>query len=402
MASDPLRIPDAPSAAADLRASIEHLAGIDRASCSAGEHEAAEWIASQLRELGAEAHVERHEIHGSYWWPLGLTSAAGLAAALLGRRGHRLLGAAVGALGSGLVFDELGARRRWLRLLLPKQVTANVVATVGDPEAERTLVVVAHHDAAHTGIFFDPRISDYLGRRMSSGESRPRDLPGPMLPIAVAPAAAGLGALIGSSTLRRLASLVCGGIIISFAHIASSRTVPGANDNLTGVATLLALAQAVAERPVEGLRLVLVSTGAEESLMEGMRAFADRHFPSLAPERTRLLCVDAVGSPYLVLVEAEGMLEVCHYDDSFKDLIAECAAEQGVELIRGYTMRLGTDGYLALRRGIPAASLMSVNEYGVASNYHWPTDTPDRVDYRTLGGAVKLCEAVVRRLAAST
>lgn len=401
MASDPLLIPDAPGASADLRATIEYLARIDRASCSVGEHEAAEWIASELRELGAEAHVERHEIHGSYWWPLGLTSAAGLAAALLGRRGHRLLGAAMGALGSALVFDELGAGRRWLRLLLPKQVTANVVATMGDPQAERTLVIVAHHDAAHTGIFFDPRITEFLGRHLASSESQSRDLPGPMLPIAGGPAVAGLSALIGSSALRKMASVVCAGTIVSFAHIASSRTVPGANDNLTGVATLLALAQAVAERPVEGLRLVLVSTGAEESLMEGMRAFADRHFPSLAPERTRLLCVDAVGSPYLVLVEAEGMLEVCRYDESFKDLIAGCAAEEGVELVRGYTMRLGTDGYLALRRGIPAGSLMSVNDYGVASNYHWPTDTPDRVNYATLKDAVKVCEAVVRRLAAS-
>jgi Zn-dependent M28 family amino/carboxypeptidase len=209
----------------------------------------------------------------------------------------------------------------------------------------------------------------------------------------------GLGALLGQRRLRRVSGLICGGIIASFAHIAASRTVPGANDNLTGVATVLAMARALHERPVEGLRVLLVSTGAEESLMEGMRAFAQRHFPALDPASTHVLCVDCVGSPHLVLACAEGMLQVRDYDPVFEQLIAECAEELGVPLRRGFRMRLGTDGYLALRHGLPAGLLMSMNDLGVASNYHWPTDTPDRVDYDTLANAVRLCEAVIRRMA---
>jgi len=390
-------------AADQLREAIEYLASIDRASCSPGEHEAAEWIAAELRSLGADAEVEHHEIHGTYWWPLGLTSAGGMLAARLGRRGRSGLGALLGALSTALVVDELGAGRRWLRRVLPKRTTANVVAWMGDLEAEQTLLLVAHHDAAHTGIFFNPAITDWLGRHASKSESGgPRELPAPNLPIAIGPALAGLAALGGSRRMAVAAELFCAGIIGSFAHIAASPTVPGANDNLTGVAVLLAVARALSERPVTGLRVGLVSTGAEESLMEGMRAFAKRHFPALAPDRTRVLCVDAVGSPHLVLVEAEGMLEVRPYDSGFKGLIAQCAREAGVALTRGYIMRLGTDGYLALRNGLPAACLMSVNDYGVASNYHWPTDTADRIDYATLNGAVWLCEAVTRRLAETT
>jgi Zn-dependent M28 family amino/carboxypeptidase len=219
-----------------------------------------------------------------------------------------------------------------------------------------------------------------------------------MLPIAIGPVLGALASLSGSRGLAALTRLLCGGIIASFAHIAASETVPGANDNLTGVATLLEVARTVAERPVSGLRILFVSTGAEESLMEGMRAFAEHHFGSLRLESTYVLCVDAVGSPHLVLVEAEGMLEVRHYDQTFKDLIARCASEAEIPLIRGYTMRLGTDGYIALRHGLPAACLMSVDDKGVCANYHWPTDTPDRVDYRTLEHTVALCEAVVRRL----
>jgi Peptidase family M28 len=383
----------------ELRAAITRLAAIDRASCSPGEHEAARLIADELREAGADVTLEQPRIHGSYWWPLGITAAMGIGAVLAGMRGRRRLGALLGATGAALVSDELSATRRWLRRVLPKQTTTNAVAVMGDRDAPRTLVLVAHHDAAHTGIFFDPRIAEFLGRRLTELPSSQRSVFAPMVPVLAAPALAGVAALAGARRLGALAGGVCAGIIASFAHIALSPTVPGANDNLSGVATLLAVARSVSQTPVPGLCLMLVSTGSEEALMEGMRAFFEAHRHELAPDRTHLLCVDAVGSPHLVLVEAEGMLEVCPYDERFKDLIEKCALDAQIPLRRGFTMRLGTDGYVALRAGVPAAAVMSVNDCGAASNYHWPTDTPDRLDYTTVQQAISLCEIVVRRIA---
>jgi hypothetical protein len=382
------------------RAAIKHLASIDRSSCSSGEHDAAAWIAARLGESCSSVDIETERVHGTYWWPLGLTSALGLAGAIAAGRGRRAGAAAVGALGAALALDDVGAGWRWLRRVLPKQATANVVARTGDPDAERTLVVLAHHDAAHTGIFFDPRIAEFIGRRLQPAPGEPPRGLAPMTPVVAAPATVALAALAGWRRLTRLAGLVCGGIIASFAHIALSPTVPGANDNLTGVATLLALAEALEERPVEGLKVLLVSTGAEESLMEGMRAFAARHFSALNRDRTYVLCVDTVGSPHLLLAEEEGMLQVRRYDPGFTALVASCAADAGVALRAGVSMRLGTDGYLALRYDVPAALLISVDDYGGASNYHWPTDTPERVDYASLDGAVAICESVIRRLAA--
>jgi hypothetical protein len=383
----------------DLRRSIESLATLDRASCSAGEHEAAERIAAALHERGATAHVERERVHGTHWWPLGITAALGVASAAAGRRGRRWLGGGLGTLGAVLVVDDLGAGRRWLRRLLPKQVTANVVARTGDPGAERMVLVVAHHDAAHSGFFFNPRIEELFGALVRRGGAGTPNYPRLMLPIAAGPALAGAGALLGLRRLSSLSGLMCAGIIASFVDIALRPVVPGANDNLTGVATILALAQALRDEPVSDLDVLLVSTGSEEALMEGMRAFAGRHFPDIDPGRAQMICVDTVGSPELVLAEAEGMLHVREYDQSLKALFSACAERLGVKLLRGVTMRLGTDGYLALRHGIPAAMLMSIDHTGAASNYHWPTDTPDRVNYDSLAAAVALCELVIRSLA---
>jgi hypothetical protein len=297
------------------------------------------------------------------------------------------------------VIDELGAGRRPLRGLLPKRTAANVVAQAGDLSAERVLLVVSHHDAAHTSVFFDPRITAFVGRHYQPAPGTPPKLPAVTAPIAIAPGLVAAGAALRLRGLARLGAWICAGIIGSFVEMASRQTVPGANDNLTGVATVLGLARAVKERPLTGLRLVLVSTGAEESHMEGMRAFATRHFSKLGRERTRVLCVDSVGSPHLVLAEAEGMLQMRDYDEELNELIEACAHAEGISLLRGLRMRLGTDGYLALRHGLPAALLTSIDENGAASNYHWPTDTPDRVDYARLADAVTLCESLARRLA---
>jgi hypothetical protein len=383
-----------------LRQAIEHLAAIDRSSCSSGEHEAAEWIAGALRELGAEPTVEPERVHGTYWWPLGITSGLGILAERLARRGARLIATGLAVTAAAEVVDELSAGPRLLRRLLPKQTTTNVVAYTGDPDAARTLVVVAHHDAAHTSVFFDPRITAAVGSRSDLAAEDPSPLPPVMAPLAIAPALVGLGGLAGRRRLAWVGGAMCAGIIASFVEIALRPTVPGANDNLTGVATLLGVARALKERPVRGLRVLLVSTGAEESLMEGMRAFAARHLQNASRELTHVLCVDSVGSPYLVLAEAEGMLWMHRYDGEFNQLISTCATAEGVEARRGFRMRFGTDGLVALRLGFPTAMLTSVDEHGAPSNYHRPTDTPDRVDYARVDDAVTLCESVVRRLAA--
>jgi hypothetical protein len=55
-----------------LRATVEHLAAIERASASDGEKRAAEWILERLNGSIADARIEEERAHGTYWVPLGL------------------------------------------------------------------------------------------------------------------------------------------------------------------------------------------------------------------------------------------------------------------------------------------------------------------------------------------
>ena len=111
-----------------------------------------------------------------------------------------------------------------------------------------------------------------------------------------------------------------------FEDIARSPIVPGANDNLTAVAVLVALAERLRAQPPEGLRVLLVSCGAEEVLQGGIYGFARRHFPALDRDRTWFLNLETLGSPKLIMLEGEGPVVMEDYHDrSFRDLVARAA-----------------------------------------------------------------------------
>ncbi len=114
------------------------------------------------------------------------------------------------------------------------------------------------------------------------------------------------------------------------ADVWRSETVQGANDNLSGVACIVALAELLREHPIPGLRVLLVSCGAEETLQDGIRAFLSSHRHELDPATTRFVNLDTVGSPHLVLLEAEGPVRMEEYAGPWlRDLFAARADALG-------------------------------------------------------------------------
>jgi Peptidase family M28 len=380
-----------------LRRDVEGLSAIHRPSASPGEREAAEWLVARLAEHGAKGRIEVEHGHGTYWWPLGITSAAGAVAGLATLRGHRLFGAAVGALAAAAAVDELPPRRRLLRRVLKRRPAHNVVAEVGPPDAERTIVLVAHHDTAHPGLLFHPAIPETLFRVFPKAIERTDTSPGLMWPVVGGPAAVAAGALADSPLLTKLGTVLSAGSALVFADVGMREAVPGANDNATGVAALLAMAASLAERPIENTRVMLVSTS-EEALCEGMQLFCERHGGDLPADRTFFLSLDTLGSPHLLVLRGEGMFGVKEYPSESLALLDGLAGDLGIRLFPNLRLRNATDGVFPLDLGYQCASMASCTDLKQPSNYHWPTDVPENVDYGTLTDAVRLTEAVVRRL----
>ena len=386
-----------------LEPGVRHLAALRRESASPGERQAADWIAGRLRELGCEARVEEERAHGGYWWPLGLANAvAALAGLSLLRRPRswlrRLVATAIGGAAAAAVWDDVGGGRLWFRrALLPHRSTWNVVAETGDREAERTIVLVAHHDAAHSGLIFHPALSRFPAARFPKFHARASQSLPILYGVWLGPALVALAGLLGPRRIAAAGVTFATGASAVMADIGSAEVVPGANDNLSAVAVLFALAGSLQDRPLQGARVLLVSTGSEESFMEGMHGFVRRHLAGLDPGKTELVCVECVGGPTLMVLEGEGMLRMRDYSPRLRDELASAAATAGIEVQRGLRTVAATDALVALRRGFEVATLASVDYTKFPANYHWPTDTADNLVWETIESAAAVCDAFIRR-----
>src|SRR5262245_27572707 len=306
-----------PPSAEWMRGRLDELCSFERESATEGERQAAEWLAGELRQAGArDVRIEEEpEASGTFWWPIGLLAGASAVAGLAARRGGKLaraLAAITGAAAAGLIADELPRGRGPFRRQLPKRTVHHVLAEMGAVDAERTIVVMAHYDAPHTALFFNPAITETVGEAAPWIFERSDTSPPLMWPPVAAPGLVAAGALLGSRRLTDLGTFLSAGTVAFMAHIGSGEVVPGANDNGTACVAEIALAKALAEDPLENTRVLFLSTS-EEALCEGMGLFMERHAHEFTGEGTFFLCLEMLGSPHMLVLRGEGMLQMREY-----------------------------------------------------------------------------------------
>jgi hypothetical protein len=327
-------------------------------------------VADRLREVGAaDVRTEPFRYQPSWAW-------RALPHFLAGLTGRRLV-----ALAALVSFDlDQSGRCQWLRRFVPSGEGANVVARV-PPRGEwrRTLVLVAHHDAAQTGFMW--RHPELWGPRLS--------------PDLVPPIAGGseLGLALVALGLRLLGRAQLLVSLLVALDVARSPTVPGASDNATGVAAVIALVERYAREPLEGTEVIALVPGCEESGMGGMAAWLRGQ--SLDPASTLVLGLDTLGAGEPAVLAAEGPPLRQRYRARDLEWANRGAAAAGLSPPRRFTIGGWTDPVLALMAGLPAISLVSVRDGGF-TNYHLPTDTPDRVDWDSVDRCVRLAAGIAQ------
>lgn len=315
--------------------------------------------------------------HRTYAWIHALHAAAGLRGGL----------AALAALAS-LELEGSG-RASWMRRVLPAGEGANVAARIpaaGDGAAHTTLVLVSHHDAARTGV--------------SWRLLRPRGLRAQSMGAFLAPVAAGLTlAALPWRAARTAGRALLALAIAADLDIARSPTVPGASDNASGVAAVLALAEHWLAAPLQGVEVWAVSCGGEESGMDGMRAFLAAH--DLDRASTFVLGLDTLGGGTPIVVRAEGVLLAHRYDERDLALVDRGAAVAGEPPPDRWRLGGWTDPVLARFAGLRTACLLSVGPDGAFTHYHLPSDTPEHVDHASVRRCVAIARGVGEALAAA-
>jgi hypothetical protein len=383
-----------------IRADVEVLAAMRRDSAGAGERAATAWVRDRLAQSGAAgARVEPYRGRRTYGWSFAAHAVAGLAA--VRRGGPQGAALAAGALWS--LQRDAGGRSPWRRRPLGGDRGASAVASVpARGERRATVVLVAHLDAAHTGLAWHPAVT----RAGARSHLRRRSVDPFLAPVAAALAAGGAAGLRRRAPrVRAAAGAVLALAAVLNADIARGATVPGANDNATGVAVVLDIVRALAAGPLDGVEVLAVCPGGEEAGMGGFAAVLRARRAALRPATTLVLGLDTLGSGTPIVAAAEGAITTDRYRAADLAAADEGAALAGQPAPERWRIGGWTDPVLARHAGLPAVSLLSMGP-GYFPRYHHPSDVPGNVDFECVGRCARIAmgtvRAAARRLAGAT
>jgi hypothetical protein len=380
----------------DYQAEIDALTDVGlRAPGSDAERRAAAHLKARLEEIGREAVLESIEVWPG--WPLAYAVLAGFAVI-----GSVLsvslpsLGAALAAIAALLTFLDAGLLLPTLRRLFGRRASQNVVSW-GRRDGPGNLLLVAHYDAGRGGIAPGQKAE---ARRAAFGSLIRRPI-GPLEPLFWAELAVLVCCVLRLATLSGFLLTVIQFIptvllIIAVAlllDIALSPTTGGENDNATGAALALRLAERFGGGRLEHFDIHVVLTGGQKAVAAGSRAFVNRHQSDLPRERTVVLNLDAVGSGTVRYTSREGPLVAIK---SHPQLVQLCQAiaeddeeEENAFGARPIVNRSPSDGYAARSAGLPAITISCRGRLDYV---------PARVDADAIERAEGFCAELIRRL----
>lgn len=371
----------------DARRDIEELVAFaGRGPGTDAERRAALHLRDRLEELGRDAEVEPIHVH-PHW---AATHALHALLAVVGS----VLAVSVPVAGAALVlavavsaFGDLTGTSLLLRRLTGRRASQNVVSRE-DGGKPGTIVLVAHYDAGRGGAALSPRAQ---ARRARIGRlllRRPVGLFEPFFWSIVVVLACAIARLFEVEALwLTIVQFVPTCILIVyvplFADIALSGFTRGANDNASGVATVLALAERYGGA-LGHFDVWVLLTGAGDGLMAGMRAFLRRHRGELDPTRTVFLEVRGVGRGTVRWARKEGAVVAAGYHPT---LLALCADIEGAEPA---VIREAGDAHLARLRGYPALSVRCADADGVLAS--------EAIEPEALARAEDFCAELIERI----
>ncbi len=372
-----------------------------RPSTREGERQAARYAMRVLTEAGVKDVREEPFLSGrETYWPYVVTLGAGFLGnvAYLSRpnRTTGVLAALLNALGAWGFYAEANFDDHWGRALLPKGVSQNVVGVIpAGEEAKRRVVLMAHLDTHRTPIFYSTPLllrlfSSLVGAAFVS------------LPLSALVSFLRLFAFVpGVSTLLGIAAAFQAFALGMSIQGETTPHTTGANDNGSGAAAVLALAEYLAENPLPHTEVWIALTGCEEVGAYGADAFARAHKDEL--QDAFIINVDMVGVGVPALVEREGLIKSYYPDPDLLRLAMEVAAEHP-DLNSG-PRRTGayTDSGVLSKHGLRALTVDSiVPPNHPASPYmgywHQMRDAFDNVDKDCLTKACAFVWLLLQRI----
>ncbi len=369
-----------------------------RESCSDNERRLGRYLSDQWSALGHQVRTESFLCHPKAF--LGFIPIAALLylAAAIFYWFSPWACVVFAAASLGLTVFELLRYRELIDPLFPEARGENVIGVI-PPQgtAKRRVVVSAHQDSAYEfNLWF------FLGT--AAVPIMVVAFAAPLLPL--------LGGLIkalsgGSGGGADAVGYACAALypvvgLNLFFHTYS--VVPGAMDDLAGIAVLTGLARALSPLGDAGgaalreTEVVLLATSSEEAGLRGAKRFVAAHGDELRQVPTYGLFVDGVyDERFLTVVDRELTTGVRHHP-GLVQLAREVAEHRGWEM-RKHMVPLGaTDATAFSADGIAAVCLLCQDVSRLVPNYHTRRDVIEHVRPQSLCVALQVVLDMTERI----
>ncbi|RJO71916.1 MAG: M28 family peptidase [Myxococcales bacterium] len=295
---------------------------------------------------------------------------------------------------------EYTCRWHWLRPLLSRRESRNVIGRWRPERPKRTIVFSGHLDSANQGLIFHPRLARLTAEdKLGLGPLAPTIL-GLLLLLLVAIIVSfgGSGAFL--TLLDWLGAIILVISAVLMAEWMLGPFVPGANDNASGVAAALVLAERyMAEKP-DDTEFYFIGFGAEEPNLVGAKAFLDEYGHRFDPESTYFINFDGIAAHRVNVVTSEAVMIPQAYPDQELVVFArrQIRAEErfrhiGVTGIKGHT-----DVLPFALAGFKSLSLVAMDGWGIPINYHTVNDHPAAMTYEQADLALDFAQGLVQRI----
>jgi hypothetical protein len=348
-----------------------------RGSATTKELEAAEYSAQVLRTVGLEAFIEPFRSAKSAYYPYAFFSGLFLLAVaffiFLGRTGA-IVAVILSLFALVSIILELLFRPNPLRWLLPKGNSHNAWARI-PPEgsARNKVVVIGHIDSHRTPLLFStPGWTKFFKTLVPLG------LGSSLILVAIF-----IAASITQNNLLIWFSLPFATILLLvFLMTLQADLTPyteGANDNATGAAITLSIAEHLARQPLSNTEVWAVLSGCEEIGCYGAEAFARTHKNEL--QGAYWIALDSLGSGSITYLTQETFLIPARSDPQLLE-IAHSVSKRCPELDTTPCAFQGayTDGFIGVKHGFKTLTLLGQNRDGQLPEWHRPTDDMDHLD----------------------
>lgn len=186
--------------------------------------------------------------------------------------------------------------------------------------------------------------------------------------------------------------------LIIMAGIIRADAVPGANDNLTGVAVAMELGRELAEKKPARTEVWVVGFGSEEAGLLGSRHMVKTLGDEIRAKNGTLINLESLGQSGTLRIVTGELMSLSRHSPAVRDLIESAASSAGVAMKRFFLTAGLTDAASFSRRKIPAATFIRLDDQGFLDHYHNPGDNPDSIREDRLLEALEVCRAIVDRV----